>query len=250
MYYRNHLQIMEEIKINFEALSEFFIQYKKDLQRIAYKSKNAYEVQEVMSEVVMTADSIERTTNQKIDFSNPAHQTQIIAYTYQRLVHYDDGKIRHASSLDTPLFDNNKSSFNDILPAQGVNNPEDTLIDLKQSQNHQSALMNKGSAKIAWVDLVDNCGNNMVRVASYLKLSHSHTYRCFNKVVRLATLQLDLALNLPESSEPTLSPWIKSRIYREPVQLSLQLNYKTCLFGHLIKPTNCSQNQETKFVRY
>lgn len=237
-------------KINFKSFNEFLAQYQRKIKNIAYRSKNALEVEEVMSEVVMVADFIEQTTNQKIDFSNPAHQTQIIAYTHQRLVHFDDGKVRHATSLDTPIFADGSGNLNEILPDLNGKTPEDTLIEEGESLDHQLALMDKGSAKVAWVHLIDHCGNNIRHVAAYLKLSNSYTYKCFNKVLSLAPVQFDLALDLPESPRLALSPWRKSRIYRKPVQLPLQLEYKTCLFGHPIQQQKYFRDQEIEYVRY
>lgn len=207
-----------------EAYFTFLRKRQADLRRIARHSRGAYLLEDVESETLITAVELTEKTKEIIDFNNPKHQDLLIAYTYQKLVRYCEYTLNRASSLDQLP---EESSLPTLITSISNGPEENPLYQLENEEdNHSADMLNLCTHTIsgAWLLILDKCGNRMVKVAYFLKLSVSQSYRCYNRVVYTTQRQHDLPF-YSTLSEMSLRPWRENRLYRKPIQLNFDFDY-------------------------
>lgn len=72
----------------------------------------------------------------------------------------------------------------------------------------------------AWLALSQRFGHRFRRISQFLRISLSHTHRCFAKTQRLAKRQMAIGF-VPFDARAELRPWRKERFDRAPRQFEL-----------------------------
>lgn len=211
-------------RIHYPAYLRFIKEYSRSIATIVYKTGGEYTVDDVKGELWITADSLQEKKSLKTDFDNPEHQELIVSHTYQRLVRYTETTVRYAASLDVPLHEDSPNPA-ERLANSNVDNPGDVLDARQKTVVEEGTLTAQGmSLGVAWLMLLEQSGGRMVKVAGFLKLSRSHTYRCYQKVRVLAEQQASLSLESGGVSGCVVKPWRKFRQYRAPKQLAFDFD--------------------------
>lgn len=152
------------------------------------------------------------------------HQELILSYTYQRLVHYCDKKVRNSQRLDHGCFDNEPDLYDRVADQEGED-PLDALMREQQESLEQDMLASLGiSVGAVWLSMLDRCGGRMVRLAQFLKLSLSHSYRCYQKVRQLTATQAPLPFEASDQAVAEVKAWRPYRLYRTPEQLGFDFD--------------------------
>lgn len=209
-----------EIVIDFPSFQQFIENASRSISVISRKTQGEYACEDVTAELWITAADLQEKKNIEINFADPDHQALILSYTYQRLVHYCDKKVRAAKRLDHGFSDDAPPLY-DITADREGENPLDQLMLEQQAEAEKDVLDALGiSIGAVWLGMLDRFGGRMVRVARFLKLSVSHSYRCYRKVQWLSATQMPLALEARNSGAVRcLRPWRPCKIYRIPEQL-------------------------------
>ena len=152
------------------------------------------------------------------------HQELILSYTYQRLVHYCEKLVRTSTRLDHGYADGGPVLHEKVADQAGEA-PLDLLMREQQEGAEQERLMSLGiSVGTVWLAMLDRCGGRMVRVARFLKLSRSHSYRCYQKVQWLTATQTPLPLKMHDQAVAAVKPWRPYRLCRAPKQLQFDFD--------------------------
>lgn len=191
---------------------------------IVRKTGGEYTEDDVKGELWITASSLQEQGSLEIDFNNPEHQGLIRSYTHQRLVRYTEKNLRYAASLDTPLIEGAPNRIERLANAN-EDNPLDVLDAEQKAAATEAMLAAQGmSLGAAWLVLLSRNSGKIVKVAQFLKLSQSHTYRCYQRVRILAEQQRPLFLEAGGSPDYRIKPWRKFRLYRTPEQLVFEFD--------------------------
>ncbi|WP_148862794.1 hypothetical protein [Marinobacter fonticola] len=203
-----------------QAYLLFLQNHRSDLRRIARASDNASSIADVQNEIWITADELASKRGHETDFSCYEHQQQILAWTYQRLVKYCDTTLRWAAPFDSRDSSRDKPGLSEILTHGIEEDPAELLANMENESPEQQEL-ESGHASLshAWLVLLGICDNRMALVARYLKISLSHSYRCYNRVLHISRSQDYLPLTTIGHGEFVPRPWRRFQYYREPEQL-------------------------------
>ncbi len=214
------VEFQGEIAIDFPSFQQFIENASRSISVISRETRGEYACEDITSELWITAADLQEKKNIEINFVDPQHQALILSYTFQRLVHYCEKKVRTAKRLDHGYFDDAPSLY-DITADQEGENPLDQLVLEQQAEAEKDVLDALGiSIGAVWLAMLDRFGGRMVCVARFLKLSVSHSYRCYRKVQWLSATQMPLALEARNSGAVRcLRPWRPCKIYRIPEQL-------------------------------
>ena len=209
-----------DIVIDFPSFQQFIESSSRSISVISRRTRGEDACEDVIAELWITAADVQENKNLSINFVDPDHQALILSYTYQRLVHYCDKKVRTAKRLDHGYSDDAPPLY-DITADQEGENPLDQLMLEQQEEAEKDVLDALGiSIGAVWLALLDRFGGRMVHVACFLKLSVSHSYRCYRKVQWLAATQMSLALEVYDrDAVRCLRPWRPCKRYRIPEQL-------------------------------
>lgn len=212
----------KNLPIDFQGYFSFLEKRKKDLQRIVRKSGRMYELEELQNEVLITADEVSRKTGRPVDFSDPEQGKLLIAYTYQRLIRYSDTKSFYAKSLDQPGPNGDSPVLIESMTNGLQENPPPIFAEEDAEEHELNDHQRHQSIGCAWAALLKHCNNRMVMVSYFLRLSLSHSYRCYNRVLNTTRHQHHLPLILPDNMPFAPRPWRRSRLYRTPVQMTFE----------------------------
>lgn len=208
-----------------QAYLQFVQDHRSDLRRIARASDNASSFADVQNEIWITADQLTSELGHEIDFSCNEHGQQILAWTYQRLVKYCDTTLRWATPFDSGDSPSDKPGLSEILTRGTEEDPAELLANMENNSVEQLEFRGgHTSASYAWLTLLGMCDNRMVMVARFLKISLSHSYRCYNRVLHLSRSQDYLPLTVVGPGEFVPRPWRRFQYYREPEQLIFDFN--------------------------
>lgn len=206
--------------LDYEGYEKFLELRKKDLKRIAQHSRGVYQLGDVKGEILITAYDVAERTGISVDFEDPIQAERLISWTYQRLIRYCDNVLRYAESLDSE-FDEELPSRIEKLTHGRQEDPSEIFEEAAESAEDFDPLCFQHSLGSVWIALVEQCSNRMTNIAFFLKLSLSHTYRCYNRVIQNAAVQNHFAFTFSDSSRPLPRPWRRTRFSRTPVQLVL-----------------------------
>lgn len=187
---------------------------------IANKTCREYTLEDVQGELWITAVFLLERKGLSVDFDNDEHQELILSYTFQRLVRYNERTLRYAVSVDHGFHDDDVSRPLDRLVSHYVDNPQ-ALLEREYEENQGSGQMRLQGMSVAaaWLLVLERCGGRMVNVAYFLRLSLSHTYRCYQRARMLAEQQSPLSLEAGGRSDMVVRAWRKYRQWRLPEQL-------------------------------
>lgn len=213
-----------------QAFVAFIRQYRKDLERIARHTCGEHERDDVAQEIWLMADAVARKTGVLRDFSNPAFQSLLLAFVYQKLVRYTELNVRYAVSLDhAPRHAENAEDAHPLLDRLAGSDGRDPLSDLLADEvpchdacTNDGVLI--GTNAGAWVVFLRQCDNRMRTVAARLLVSLSHAYHCMAKARNRAAYQNAMSLKPPDTAVPRLGAWRKKRHLRVPRQLTLDFD--------------------------
>lgn len=203
--------------INTQHYLTFLETHKNAIKRIARHSQGEYLPEDVQCEIWLVANELSKKYDDPIDFFNPEHQKLLIAHTYQKLVRYCETNIRYAARIDNTDGEGDQPNYNNILTNGDLENPLNQII---VESDITAKTLEPLSLGAAWNYVLDRCNNQMTSVAYFLKLSLSHSYRCFNQALFVTQWQYSLPLHLPGQASFSPQPWQRYRRYREPEQLA------------------------------
>ncbi|MDN5844616.1 MAG: hypothetical protein L0H54_14365 [Alcaligenaceae bacterium] len=204
------------------AFMEFCTARKDKLSRIANRADKAIQVGDVISTAWEMACEL-HTKGIDIDFRDPASQDLIIRYTYQKLINYAEKNLRFAVRLDKAP----AGSDDDCHPLMRRLHDPNALDPLEQliAQEEQRAAkpVSLGphlSIARAYVRLLENFRGSVPAIAHYLRISVSHTYRCWARAREYEAHQLRIPMRIKDKTfQPR--PWRSFKLYRTPQQLTL-----------------------------
>lgn len=193
---------------------------RRDLQRVARHSHGVYQLGDVEGEILITAEELSQKIGTAIDFADQEQGGLLIAYTYQRLLRYGDTVLICANSMDSSSF-GGPSIYHESLTNGSCEDPIEIIENAKAAFGEPDEQHVQQSLGGTWhKKLLECCNNRMSNVAYLLKLSLSHTYRCYNRVLMKVEMQRHLPLVLPDGRGTSARPWRRSRLHRVPVQLA------------------------------
>lgn len=187
------------------------------MRRIAWHSQGESRLEDVQSEIWLVADELSKKRDNPIDFLNPEHQDLLIAYTYQKLVRYCETNVRNAARIDDTDNEGDQLNYENRLTNGDI---EDPLNQIIVEPDRPAGTLGPLSLGAAWTSVLDRCNNQMTSVAYFLKLSLSHSYRCFNQALHVTQWQHQLPLYLSDKASLNPQPWRRYRRYRKPEQLA------------------------------
>lgn len=208
--------------MDLEAYHRFIRECSRNIARIARKTCGECSAQDVVNELCVTALELKDRKSIEIDFDSPEHRDWLLAYTYQRLVKFTETTTRYATSLDAPWLDDIDNLYNKVADTEA--DISEILEDEESSVSEQRLLKQQGmTLSCAWLLMLEQYANDMKRVARFLKLSRSHSYRRLNEVAFLEQAQYSLPLSPGGCEEQPIRPWRKYWYCRPPEQLDLLL---------------------------
>lgn len=154
-----------------------------------------------------------------VDFSYEEHRHRLLAWTYQRLVRHGDTTLRWTVPFDPADSPGDKLGLSEVLTRGTEEDPAELLASMESDSVEQLEFSRHTSAGYAWLTLLEMCDNRMTMVAHFLKISLSHSYRCYSRILQRSRSQAHLPLTVVGPGEFVPRPWRRFRCYREPEQL-------------------------------
>jgi len=133
--------------------------------------------------------------------------------------------MRCSVPLDNADQEDDFPNYSNILTNGEIENPLNKILS---ESDEPLERIDPFSLGYAWVTLINNYQRNMEAVASVLKISVSHSLRCFKQALFITKFQLSLSLDLSEKP----GPWRQHHFSRLPEQLIFSFEEELVLFGH------------------
>lgn len=201
----------------------FTARKKKNLQRIAGATQGEYKFDDVVNEAWLMAYRLRESDGDAFDLSTEGCQDKLLRHLFQHVVRYTERKLRKAVRLDhAPAGsedDRGAHPLSYVLACNGGQDVLDDWLEWEDSSTRERDLSLHGSLAAAYVLLLRHFDNNMAGVATHLRISRSHAYRCCAKARRLATAASHIPIPVGEHFLP--GPWRRFKLHRRPVQLVL-----------------------------
>lgn len=208
------------------AFQLFIVQRKKDLQRIARRTRGECQFDDIVNEAWIMASSLQTSEGGLLDLADVGCQERLLSYLYQHLVRYTEQNIRHAVRLDHAPTDSNDGG--DVHPLAYLlvsNDGRDSLHALLEREAEaelESGLGIHGSLAAAYVFLLRRFDNKMSSVADHLRISRSYAYRCCANARWLANHARHIPVPIVEHLVP--GPWRLFRLRRPHMQLAFNFD--------------------------
>jgi hypothetical protein len=199
---------------DFAAFDQFVQQKRKNLQRIAWKTRGEHQLADVVNEAYVLAGDLAARKDIRIDFLDPAFQDYLLACLYNHLVAFTEKKIRNGVRMDhAPDDDESARPLLDKLAVDETFEPESILLRAETESYVDNKLAAHPSLAAAYLRLLDHFNYRMQSVADHLLISVSHAYRCCANARRQETLQEHFCW--PVQEKPSLPrPWRRFKIHR------------------------------------
>lgn len=214
-----------------DTFQKFVKQRKSDLERIARRTSGEHEFQDVEGEAFVMAADIGRRRGYDIDWSSEPDQKLVLAYVFQKLVHYEERNVRFAVRLDKSVEDEDGEFVHPLVRRLASDGGRDPLARLIEREDNEAWRARKRYClATAWIRMLEHFDGRMLSVADHLLVSLSHAYRCHRKAVRLTSTQSPMpGKTMPASLMP--GPWRTFRILRTPEQLTFDFQEQLSLLG-------------------
>ena len=204
------------------ALERFIDRHARTFARITRKTNNEIAVEDVQSEARLLAADMAERQGDPLDFDKAAFADRFFSWLYQRVVHYQDKKIRAAVRLDHAppgsVFD--RHPLAERLAASG-GDPVALLMAAEALQDDRKLVERAHSLAAAYVRLARHFRNDVRALADYLLISRSWAYRRLRRVREAAEVQASIPFAPSRRKLPLPRPWRGARVERRPQQLAL-----------------------------
>ena len=201
---------------------KFLFDVKPKLALIARHTRGEYNIEDVRNEAWLLLHEL-RQKRQAVDLACSADRNKLLSYLYQKLVRYTETRIRFASRLEADSSEDDAVAARDRI-AERLAAPEEmdplrVLLAFESARDNPMEPPSHESPASALVVLLRAFDNNMTRLADYLLISVSHSYRCYAKAKRLAIFQRPLRAPISATEEQLIPrPWRRFRIRERRVQ--------------------------------
>lgn len=204
----------------------FAKKYKSKFRKISAATKGEHEADDVQAEAWLMVEKIKAKQGFEIDFLNPAHVDLLFSYLYQQLVNYDEKTIRMAVRLDAWDYGDDPEHDSHPLLNKLRSDPADdplAMLELKEAENREWQVSPHHSRAAAYLKLLEHCDNNIAVLATYLLISTSWCYRCYNR----ARHTVERQMQLPETLRSDFMPrtWRKFQLIRTSLPQQRSFNF-------------------------
>lgn len=209
-----------------DAFQRFTVQRKKDLQRIAHRTRGEHKLDDVVNEAWIMASSLQTAEGRPLDLSDQDCQRRLLSHLYQHLVRYTEQTVRRAVRLDhAPKGSDQGGDVHPLAYLLVGNDGRDPLSELLEQEADsalESGLAAHGSLAAAYVYLLRRFDNRMSAVADHLRISRSYAYRRCENARRLAVHLTYIPIPAVERFLP--GPWRSFQLRRPHVQLAFDFD--------------------------
>jgi len=205
------------------AFDEFVVRHKAHLKRIAWKTRDEYQYDDVVQEAWIMASELSSRPGITADFDDPAFLKMLLSHLFQKLVRYAELNVRHATRLDHANSGDAEEGvahpLMNKLAGDDGRHPLSYLLAIEDVPDPAAHSQHLHSLAGAYLALLYRLGNHMHAVAGHLLISLSHAYRCYARARWFAANQIPLTLPMTEA-DFALGPWRRARATRTPQQLA------------------------------
>lgn len=211
----------------YEAFERFTLQCKKNLERIARKTRGEFHVDDIVSEAWLVGQELRTRKDVVADFLDPSFQNLLLSHLYQRIVHFREKKIRNAVRLDQSIDGSERDSESHplmyVLKSDEGRHPLAMLIEQEDARLEGTEIDAQHSLASAYIRLLSHFGNDMRAVSYHLRISTSYCYHQCAKARLLTLRQRHMPIS-PTDKNILPRPWRGFRLYRIPVQLAFDFD--------------------------
>lgn len=214
------------------AFEQFILQQKRNLQRIAYRTRGEHQLSDVISEAWVIGKELAERKGIAVDFLSASFQDLLLSQLYQHFVRYTEKTVRHAVRLDQGIGNAQESEPHPLtyaLAGDPACDPLNGILEREAALSRETELSMQHSLAGAYIRLLHHFDNKMQAVADHLLISLSHTYRQCAKARILAVSQHHVSMALMDRSFFP-RPWRRFRLYRTPIQLAFEFDDELPLY--------------------
>jgi hypothetical protein len=187
---------------------------RSDLRRISNATQGEMEVDDLVSEAWLLAEEIADRSGEPFDFSNPAHQEQLLSWMGARFVKFADKTVRYAIKLDRGWDDAEDLSAGAAL-AKALSGPEsdDPLVralSFDRAEEMMAAVRGSYSQAAAYVILLSRVEWEIGDLADLLWVGRDTARRRLGRSVETLSAQpscFDGVDEIPTDFQPWQRRW-------------------------------------------
>ena len=209
-------------QLDWQALEDFIARHPRAFARIARRTRRERLVEDVESEArVLAADMAERAPD-PLDFDNAEFVDRFFGWLNQRLVHFQDKKVRHGVRLDHAPegSDLDRHPIAERLVASG-GDPVALLMAAEDMQDDRKLVECAHGLAAAYVRLARHFRNDVRAMADDLLISSSWAYHRIRLASDLAERQTPIPFPSSRKKLPLPRPRRTTRVEWRPEQLAL-----------------------------
>lgn len=163
------------------GFEQFVAQRKKDLQRIAYRTRGEHQFSDIVGEAWLIAQELMARNDVVPGFLDPLFQNLLLSHLYQHFIRYEEKSVRYAVRLDQAIEDAGQNDeFHPLMYVLASDEGRDPLAEIIERETASLAYAKLGAQPClasAYVRLLRLFDNRMPPVADHLLISTSHSYR-------------------------------------------------------------------------
>lgn len=206
---------------------KFIVKRNTDLKRISRRTRNEYELSDVIGEAWIMAHKLRDQKGVTINFLDKSFQDLLIRHLYQHLVRYTEKNVRYATRIDQATPGSDREEEPHWLMRTLVSEDGQHPLTILLEQEHETRKPNETdihhSLAGAYIQLLRIFDNRMRAVSNHLLISVSYAYRRCAHARLLITFQKPLSLPMIEGKFIP-GPWRRFRLQRTPVQLKFNFD--------------------------